>query len=131
MTGYQSTLPPVRAPSGASSFPAAVIYWRLLLTRAHGRSWNTHKKGHPLLIPTSGFPSTRGHSSRSQGAGPQLSLSSASQVILLGCAPLTKITRRAYRVSVHRGGEQLCLGPFPVDPYPGRRPGSGADFFGP
>lgn len=35
------------------------------------------KKSHPLLIPESGFPRARGHSSRSQGAGAQLSLFSS------------------------------------------------------
>lgn len=121
MTGSPSRVKnPPPAPSGASRgcLPgcSAVIYWRLFLVRAHGRrSSNTRKKSHPLLIPTSDFPSARGHSSRSPGAGaaalPFFFLSSASQVIPPGCAPLPGVTRRARRATAGRGGGRLCLQP--------------------
>ena len=118
LPGWGKRPPP--APSSASHgcLPgcSAVIYWQLLLARAHGRrSSNTRKKSHQLLIPESGFPSAPGHSSRSLGAGaaalPFFFFSAASHVIPPGCAPLTEVTRRARRVTACRGGESLCLLP--------------------
>ena len=53
----------------------------------------------PAIDPRIGLPKRSGHSSRSHGAGaaalPFFFLSSASQVLPPGCAPLAEVTRRA------------------------------------
>lgn len=110
-----------------------VIYWRPLLTRAHGRSSNTRKKMPPAIDPGVRLPELSRAFIREPGAAalPFFFLSSASQVIPPGWAPLPEVTGRAPGVTERRGGALLCLQPFPVDPYPGRRPGGGAGHFGP
>lgn len=72
----RSILSPSAPPPGLPGC-SSVIYWRLLLTRAHGgRSSNTRRKA-TAIDPASGLLSAGGHSSRSRSAGLQLALSSS------------------------------------------------------